>query len=268
MERDDRAVPLTRAQLDIWLDQETGHSGTEWQVGLLVHIEGAIDRDALEWEITRVMKEAEPLRVACFEADGQVFQMPIDYPEIELDFHDLRDAGDPVGEARERALSIQRTAMPLSGPLFKYALFQTRSDEFYVFGCFHHIVMDAAGIGLVGNRIASVYSALVAGEPVPPAFFGTLRDLVDFESRYEASNDYEQDRTYWPDTLPAETGPHRLASTDADERDQNFRSAPVRFDPAVLRQVQQLSQVWDMPRSSVITAACALLIRGWSGAAS
>ena len=66
MERDDRAVPLTRAQLDIWLDQETGHSGTEWQVGLLVHIEGAIDRDALEWAITRVMKEAEPLRVACF----------------------------------------------------------------------------------------------------------------------------------------------------------------------------------------------------------
>ena len=268
MERDDRAVPLTRAQLDIWLDQETGHSGTEWQVGLLVHIEGAIDRDALEWAITRVMKEAEPLRVACFEADGQVFQMPIDYPEIEVDFHDLRDSGDPVCEARARALSIQRTPMPFSGPLFKYALFQTRPDEFYVFGCFHHIVMDAAGIGLVGNRIASVYSALVAGEPVPPAFFGSLHDLVGFESEYEASNDYEQDRTYWTDNLPAEAGPNHLASSNADERDQNFRSAPVRCDPAVLRQVQQLSHAWDMPRSSVITAACALLIRGWSGGAS
>ena len=265
---DDRAVPLTRAQLDIWLDQETGHSGTEWQVGLLVHIEGAIDRDALEWAITRVMKEAEPLRVACFEADGRIFQMPIDYPEIEVDFHDLRDSGDPVAEARERALSIQRTPMAFSGPLFKYALFQTRSDEFYVFGCFHHIVMDAAGIGLVGNRIASVYSALVAGEPVPPAFFGSLRDLVDFESAYEASTDYDQDRDYWSDNLPVEAGHNHLASSDAGDRDQNFRSAPVRFDPLVLQQVQQLSQAWDMPRSSVITAACALLIRGWSGGGS
>ena len=35
MELDDRALPLTRGQLDIWLAQETGHSGTEWQLGVL-----------------------------------------------------------------------------------------------------------------------------------------------------------------------------------------------------------------------------------------
>ena len=31
MELDDRALPLTRGQLDIWLAQETGHSGAGWQ---------------------------------------------------------------------------------------------------------------------------------------------------------------------------------------------------------------------------------------------
>ena len=34
MELDDRAFPLTRRQLDIWLSQETGRSGTEWHLGL------------------------------------------------------------------------------------------------------------------------------------------------------------------------------------------------------------------------------------------
>jgi amino acid adenylation domain-containing protein/non-ribosomal peptide synthase protein (TIGR01720 family) len=263
MELDDRALPLTRAQLDIWLDQELGHSGTEWQVGLLVKIESTVDRDALEWAISRVMREAEPLRVSCFEQDGQVYQRAIDYPEIELDFHDLRDSDDPARDAQEMALSIQRTTMPFDGPLFKYALFQTRSDEFYVYGCFHHIVMDAAGIGLVGNRIASVYSALVSGEPVPPAFFGTLQDLVDFESEYEASGDYLEDEAYWTKNLPAECGPNlRPAQADGDG-DPNFRSAPVGLDPAVLRQAQVLSHAWNMPRSSVITAASALLMRNW-----
>ena len=38
MELDDRAVPLTRGQLDIWLAQETGRVGTEWQLGLFVRI--------------------------------------------------------------------------------------------------------------------------------------------------------------------------------------------------------------------------------------
>ncbi|BBZ76973.1 hypothetical protein MANY_23100 [Mycolicibacterium anyangense] len=263
MERDDRVLPLTRAQLDIWLDQEMGHSGTEWQVGLLVHIEGAVDLDALQWSITRVMQEAEPLRVTCFEDDGQVYQRPVDYPEIDIEFHDLTAADDPAAEARARALAIQRTPMPFTGPLFRYAIFQTRAAEYFVFGCFHHIVMDAAGIGLFGNRVASVYSAIVSGEPIPPAYFGSLADLVEFESAYESSADYAADLAYWTENLPAETGSANPSTPVSDEPDPNFSSAPVELDPAVLRRVQQLADRWNMPRSSVITAASAILMRPW-----
>src|SRR5262249_48630158 len=88
-------------------------------------------------------------------------------------------------------------------------------------------------------------------------------DLVDCESEYQASNDYPEDQTYWTRNLPAESGPNYRLPQAAGERDPNWRSAPVRLDPAVLRRVQELSHVWNMPRSSVITAACALLVRGW-----
>src|SRR5262249_28063313 len=145
MELDDRALPLTRGQLDIWLAQEMGHFGTEWQLGLLGRIEGTVDRDALEWAIHRVVQEAEPGRVAFFEADGQVLQSAIDHPDVELAFYDLSCSRDPVQEARGIALSIQRTPMSFTGPLFKSALFRTRPDEFYLFGCCHHIVIDATG---------------------------------------------------------------------------------------------------------------------------
>ena len=262
MELGDGALPLTRAQLDIWLAQETGHAGTDWQIGLLVKIDGAVERDALEWAIRRVVREAEPTRAAFFEVDGQVHQRAIDYPDVELDFYDLSGSPHPAREAQEIALSIQRTPMPFTGPLFKYALFQTQPDEFYVFACFHHIVIDAAGIGLLGNRIASVYSAIVTGESIPPAFFGSLQDLVDCELEYEASDDYIQDQEYWTGNLPAESGPQYRSPIAAGEHDPNWRSAPVRLDPAVLRRVDELSHVWNMPRSSVITAACALLVRG------
>ena len=135
MELDDRALPLTRGQLDIWLAQETGHSGTEWQLGLLVRIEGTVDRDVLERAIRQAVREAEPGRAAFFEVDGQVFQRAIDYPDVELAFYDVSGSGDPVQEAREMASSIQRTPMPLTGQLFKFVLFQTRLDEFYLFAC-------------------------------------------------------------------------------------------------------------------------------------
>jgi len=41
-------------------------------------------------------------------------------------------------------------------------------------------------------------------------------------------------------------------------------SEPVPLDPAILLRVEQLCQAWNVPRSTVITAACALVVRGWS----
>jgi non-ribosomal peptide synthetase component F len=264
MELDDRALPVTPGQLDIWLAQETGDSGTEWQLGLLVRIGGTVERDVLEWAIRRVVREAEPVRAAFFEVNGQVFQRAIDYPDVELAFYDLSCSRDPVQEAHQLASSIQRTPMPFTGPLFKFALFRTRLDEFYLFGCCHHIVVDGFGIVLVGQRIASVYSAIVSGAFIPPAIFGSLQDLVACELEYETSNDYLDDQAYWTRNLPPESEPHyQLAHAAMSERDPYSHSAPVQLDPVVLRRVEELSQVWNVPASSVITAACALLVRGW-----
>ncbi|WP_141119218.1 condensation domain-containing protein, partial [Mycobacterium avium] len=172
MARDDRAFPLTRGQLDIWLSQEAGFAGTQWQLGLLVKIDGKVHRDALEQAITQAVAEAEPGRVSFFEVDGQVVQKPIDYPHVELAFHDLTDHADPVAEAREMSSAIQRTPMPLNGQMFKFVLFQTGHDEFYLFGCCHHIAIDGLGMALVCPRVATSSSATVAGKPIPDAYFG------------------------------------------------------------------------------------------------
>ncbi|WP_459973699.1 amino acid adenylation domain-containing protein, partial [Mycobacterium sp. MUNTM1] len=262
---DGQAYPLTRGQLDIWLAQESGQLGTEWQLGLFVKIEGPVERDALEWAIRRAVQEAEPGRAAIFEVDGQVFQRPMEYPDVELAFYDLSGSDDAVRDAHEVASSIQRTPMPFTGPLFKFALFRARFDEFYLFACSHHIVADGSGIALVGQRIASVYSAIVSGAPIPPSIFGSLQDLVDCEAEYEASTDFLDDQAYWAEHLPAEDGsPYRLPQAPG-EHGPSHPSAPVQLDPDVVRRVDELSRAWNVPRSSVITAACALLLRGWCG---
>ncbi|MCV6979911.1 hypothetical protein H7I53_06670 [Mycolicibacterium pulveris] len=267
MKFEGNALQLTRAQLDIWLAQETGHSTTDWQLGVLARFDGAIDRDLLGRAIRQVMKEAEPARAAIFEVDGQVLQQAIEDPDVDVAFHDLTDSRHPVQEARRMAREIQRTPMPLDGPLFKFVLFQTWDDEFYLFGCFHHIVIDGTGITLLAHRIATVYAAMVSGTPCPPAFFGSLQDLVDCESDYEASPDHEVDQAYWAENLPAHTEHATcLPQTTANDDDADQPPTPVRLDPVVLRQIQELSEAWNLPRSSVITAACALLVRGWCGA--
>lgn len=58
LESEDRALPLSRGQLDIWLSQETGLVGAEWQLGLLVRIEGQVERVLLERAIRQAVTEA------------------------------------------------------------------------------------------------------------------------------------------------------------------------------------------------------------------
>ncbi|WP_374024021.1 amino acid adenylation domain-containing protein [Mycobacterium sp. HNNTM2301] len=265
MQLDERALPLTSGQLDIWLAQETGRSATDWQLGLFVKIKGRLERKPLEWAIHRALLEAEPVRAAFFSDDGQVLQQALDQPEVDLAFHDLRGSDDAVRDAQEIAASIQRTPMPFTGPLFRFALFQTGVNEFYWFTCCHHIVADASGIALVGHRIATIYSAVISGAPMPSPFFGSLAALVACESEYEASADYLEDEAYWSQNLPSDDEPDRWFRRAVSERGPYRSSAPIQLDPAVLRRVDELCHAWGMPRSSVITAACALLVRTWSG---
>ena len=77
MELDDRALPLTRGQLDIWLAEETGRFGAKWQLGELVRIEGTVEPGLLESAIRQVVREAEPLRAAFYQVNGHVFQKPL-----------------------------------------------------------------------------------------------------------------------------------------------------------------------------------------------
>ncbi|OBH71577.1 non-ribosomal peptide synthetase, partial [Mycobacterium mantenii] len=195
--------------------------------------------------------------------DGKVFQQTVDYPDVELANYDLRGSKDPVQEAHRLAFSIQGTVMPFSGPLFKFALLRTRVDEFYFFVCCHHIVADGIGLALVLHRIADIYNALASGASIPPAFFGSLSDLIACELEYEASTDYLDDQAYWTKNLPPESEPRHRFTPVADGRDPHESSAPIQLDPLVVAGIQELSQELGVRRSSVITAACALLVRGY-----
>ncbi|ORB75343.1 non-ribosomal peptide synthetase, partial [Mycobacterium scrofulaceum] len=261
MELSDRALPLTRAQLDIWLAQQTGHFDVAWQLGVLVRIEGAVDRALFEQAMRHVVGEAESIRACFFEVDGEVFQTAIDNADVDLPFYDVSGSPDPEREVRERTSAIQRTPIPLTGPMINFYLFQTAPDEYYWFTCCHHIAIDGLGLALLGRRIAAVYTALASGAAISPAFFGTLRDLVSSELEYAASADYMADQVYWADHLPTASEPDYRLTEAASDRDPYAPSPPVQLDASVVGLIKRLSKTLGVRRSSVLTAACALLVR-------
>ncbi|MDT0406955.1 condensation domain-containing protein, partial [Streptomyces edwardsiae] len=156
-------------------------------------------------------------------------------PDVELVRHDLTDSSDPAQDAYRVASAIRQTPMPLSGPLFKFALLQTRADEFYIFVCCHHIAIDGIGMALVCHQIAAAYTAIAGAAPMPPAIFGSLKSLIDCESEYEATEDYLDDQAYWARNVPPESD-HRSgpALGVANPPNQYEPSAPIQLASSVV----------------------------------
>jgi amino acid adenylation domain-containing protein len=265
---DEHALPLTRGQLDIWLSLQIHDWATDWHLGWFVVIEGPVEPSLVEQAVRQVVREAEPVRAAVFEVDGQVFQKVVDDPDVEVADYDLRQSHDPVREAYRLASSIRRPPMPLAGPLFKFALFQTRPDEFYLFICVHHIVIDGVGGAIFTNRIATVYSALVSGVPDDAAFSISLKDFVGWELAYQGSDNYLEDFAYWQANLPTAGAPNYRLPRPASEGDLCTASAPAEFAPSVMARIRELSQGLGVRPEAIIAAACALLVRGFSGGGS
>jgi nonribosomal peptide synthetase DhbF len=146
--------------------------------------------------------------------------------------------------------------LPFAGPLFNFSLFRTRPDEYYWFTCCHHIITDGWGLALVGHRIAAIYSAIVSGTPIPPAYFGSLRDMVNSELEYEASNDYLEDQTYWTENLPSESGPDYPLPQAVDAMDSHYPSTPVQLDPSIVGRAKGLAKELGMAGGPETRGVC------------
>ena len=124
------------------------------------------------------------------------------------------------------------------------------------------LIFDGSGIGLIGRRIAAIYSAMVSGSPISPAFFGSLRDLIGIELEYEASNDYLARSGLWAENLPPKVDRICCCPT---ARTSGIRTGPLNrcIRPSTIDRIKQLSKAVRVRRPSVIAAACALLVRAY-----
>ncbi|WP_196217809.1 hypothetical protein, partial [Streptomyces blattellae] len=64
------------------------------------------------------------------------------------------------------------------------------------------LLVDGYSISLFIRRVAEVYSAQQAGDPVPDSWFGTLKSITNTNKHNDSSA--EVDVTYWSSVLGVE----------------------------------------------------------------
>ncbi|TRV75787.1 amino acid adenylation domain-containing protein, partial [Streptomyces sp. 130] len=265
--RDGDVLPLTAAQREIWLAEQSSPTPIPgYRVGECLEIHGPVDPELFEAALRRVVDEVDALHVT-FTDDGdgphQILRETWDWAPVHLDL-----AAEPDPRAAAREWMERDLARPLDlsrDPLFGHALIRLSPTEYCWYLNYHHVVLDAISSSMVRGRVGEVYSALAEGDAVPPSPFGTLRELVDADADYRASDAFTADRAYWNERFTDLPAPTRLTGTSATDPHRVLRVAGERElrDPEALRAAAARAGVrW----SRVVIAATALYAHRLSGA--
>ncbi|MFJ1747309.1 amino acid adenylation domain-containing protein [Streptomyces sp. NPDC088116] len=205
-------LPLTAAQSGIWLSQRLEPTNPIFNIAEYVEIHGEIDPALFESVLRRTVAEAETLRVRIVEEDGRPSQIVEEHGDWPMDLVDVSGEDDPRASAEEWMRSeARRPVDPTRGPLFAFALFKAADDRWFWYQRYHHIVMDGLALSLVGGRVAALYTALAAGQPCPEPTFGSLRELIEDEAAYRASDRFVRDREHWTTRFADLPAPSSLA---------------------------------------------------------
>ncbi|WP_219670591.1 non-ribosomal peptide synthetase, partial [Streptomyces bambusae] len=197
-------LPLTAAQSGVWYAQQLNPQNTIFNTGEFLEIDGPVDALLLEQALRQVVAEAETLRLRFHEGDSGPVARIVPAADLDWSLHvvDVSDTTNPVAAAR--AWMAEDFARPLDtehDQLFLFALFKVAEDRHLWLHRYHHLLVDGFTVNMVAQRTAAVYSALVAGEPVPATPFAPLDRLLDEKAAYQDSERFGTDRAYWIDRL-------------------------------------------------------------------
>ncbi|MCY7981621.1 non-ribosomal peptide synthetase DhbF [Bacillus inaquosorum] len=216
----DLQYSLTGAQTGIWFAQQLDPDNPIYNTAEYIEINGPINIALFEEALRHVIKEAESLHVRFGENMDGPWQMINPSPDVQLHVIDVSSEPDPEKTALDWMKADLAKPVDLGyDPLFNEALFIAGPDHFFWYQRIHHIAIDGFGFSLIAQRVASTYAALVKGQSAKDRSFGSLQAILEEDTDYRASEQYEKDRQFWLDRFA--DGPEVVSLADRAPRTSN-----------------------------------------------
>ncbi|GLZ29128.1 hypothetical protein Lesp02_13180 [Lentzea sp. NBRC 105346] len=187
--------PLLAAQSGVWVAQQLSPAEAQFNCAIWFDINGSLDARLLSRAVRQAVAETEALWARFVpDEDGTPWQVVEPLFDVDLSIVDV----DGPDAAHDRMRALLADPMDLEhGPLFGHTLFRISPSRYFFQFRVHHILLDGYGQTIYLQRLAEIYSALVAGQKPPPSTFGSLDDLVAEEAAYLSSPQFALDRDFW-----------------------------------------------------------------------
>ncbi len=235
-------LPLSTAQRGMWVGQQLAPAGAIFNIAEAIELNGSIDADLLERALQLVTQEMETIRVRILRDAGLPRQLVMSSYGDPIARHDLSVESDPRGAARRIMIAeLSAPLDPVVGPLWVSAILKLSDQCWIWYHRAHHIMLDGFSGGLVVQRVAELYTALLENRSPSPADWQPLATLIEAEKAYRDSPRAAKDRDYWQGRLAGLGEPVTLARPDRRSEGGLLRSTAILPHTLVSRLREQLA---------------------------
>ena len=256
-------IPASSFQSRIWLAERLEPTLAVYNMPLAWYIQGRPRLDDLQAMLNQVIREHEILRTRFVEQGGRLYQTVADPFELEIETQDLTGfSSRQQKEALEArfAWEMKHKFDPATGRLMRAALLDLGTEQ-VLFLCFHHLIMDAASIGIFLHELDRAYR-IQHGERTASVRRPQYRDFVLGQLEENAGPAFQAHLDYWVQNL--EGAPHFLPFALPSQPEANG-TVPIPLAAGCLQQMQALQKKQGVSWFMVIAAALAALLHRWTG---
>ncbi|MEC1488256.1 non-ribosomal peptide synthetase DhbF [Bacillus subtilis] len=261
----DLQYSLTGAQTGIWFAQQLDPDNPIYNTAEYIEINGPINIALFEKALRHVIKEAESLHVRFGENMDGPWQMINPSPDVQLHVIDVSSEHDPEKTALNWMKADLAKPVDLGyDPLFNEALFIAGPDRFFWYQRIHHIAIDGFGFSLIAQRVASTYTALIKGQTAKGRSFGSLQAILEEDTDYRGSEQYEKDRQFWLDRFA--DAPEVVSLADRAPRTSNsFLRHTAYLPPSDVNALKEAARYFSGSWHEVMIAVSAVYVHRMTG---
>ncbi|OUM08469.1 non-ribosomal peptide synthetase [Pseudomonas syringae] len=196
-------LALSFSQQRLWfLDHLDPAAGAAYHLPVALRLKGALDREALQAALDRLLVRHEILRTSFALNDGQPEQKiaPAD-TRFSLAHHDVSDlpAQDHPAAIEQLGEACASTLFDLNrGPLVRGALVHVSDTEHVLFITLHHIISDGWSNSVLAHELTVLYGAYSQGEKDPlPALPLQYADYAVWQRQWLQGAALEAQTEFW-----------------------------------------------------------------------
>ncbi|MFK8185399.1 MAG: amino acid adenylation domain-containing protein [Phormidesmis sp.] len=271
-------LPLSFSQQRLWFldqleqDQLDGKSAT-YNMSQALQLVGALDVDALEKAIAKIIQRHEILRTTFQTIDGNPVQVISPAESIQLpivDLHTLTTSEQPeTGKSETVQTLIDRFAndgFDLSRePSIRVKLLKLKADSQILLVAMHHIASDGWSMGIFNRELSTLYQDFAQNRPVSlPDLPIQYLDFAHWQRQQLQGARLQQHLNYWQQKLAEAPKLLDLPKDYPRPAVQTFQGDTIRFsfDSHFSKQLKTVAQESGTTLFiTLLTAFSALLYR-------